>query len=185
MHQYQLDASAADIGAAFGATIGADVWDEGTVNALSPAPVIVKDASGRGRNLAPKFWGFPPPQGGEAAVLTVRNLESPFWIGNLRHVGLRCLVPATAFTLRAKGKAVECQVAGEPVFAFAGIWRDTTDYPAFAILTTDANVAIAERGVFAMPVILPPAAQEKWLSEDWRKAQALVESLPSQLMRFG
>ena len=28
-------------------------------------------------------------------VSHVRNLESPFWIGNLRHVGLRCLIPSS------------------------------------------------------------------------------------------
>ena len=31
------------------------------------------------------------------AVLTVRNPDSPFWVGNLRNSEFRCLVPATAF----------------------------------------------------------------------------------------
>lgn len=183
MQQYQLDAAAQQIGDHFRANIGKDVWEEGTVNALSPAPVIVANASG-GRMLKPCFWGFPAPGNAQAAVLTVRNLESPFWIGNLRHIGLRCLVPATSFTLRAKGKGIECQVRSDPLFAFAGTWRDTTDYPAFAILTTDANVALMDRGVFSMPVILHSKQQEQWLTQDWRKAQALVDSYPSQLMQF-
>ncbi len=185
MHQYQLNAPASAIGEHFRASIGKDVWEEGTINALSPAPVIVNGASG-GRMLKPCFWGFPPPRspgGNQAgAVLTVRNLESPFWVGNLRHIGLRCLVPATSFTLRAKGKAIECHVKADPIFAFAGTWRDTTDYPAFAIATTDANSALIDRGVFSMPVILGPGEQVKWLSEDWRSAQKLVDHFPSQLM---
>ncbi|MBN9787395.1 DUF159 family protein [Pseudonocardia sp. TMWB2A] len=184
MHQYQLDASAPAIGDHFRASIGQDVWEEGTVNALSPAPVITARPDGK-RMLRPFFWGYPPPKGGDAAVLTVRNLESPFWIGNLRHVGLRCLVPATSFTLRAKGRAVECGVVSGGLFAFAGIWKDTTDYPAFAIVTTDANRALVDRGVFSMPVILDAAEQAHWLTQDWRQAQKLVESYPSQLLRVG
>lgn len=189
MHQYQLDMPASDIGDHFRARIGKDVWEEGTVNALSPAPIIVTGANGD-RMLKPCFWGFPPPRspgagGAGGAVLTVRNLESPFWIGNLRHVGLRCLVPATSFTLRAKGRAIECRVRSEPVFAFAGTWRDTTDYPAFAILTTDANPALVDRGVFAMPVILDPAQQTHWLKDDWRQARQLVDSYPSQFLEIG
>lgn len=181
MHQYQLDASALEIGDHFRARVGKDVWEEGTVNALSAAPVIVAGPTGE-RSLRPFFWGYPPPGGANAAVLTVRNLESPFWIGNLRHVGLRCLVPVTSFTLRAKGKGIECSVRSDPIFALAGIWKDTTDYPAFAVVTTDANAALVERGIFAMPVILDPAQQVQWLKQDWRQAQKLVDSYPSQLM---
>lgn len=183
MNQYQLNASAAQIATHFDANMGKDVWEEGTVNALGPAPVISSGPTGK-RVLRPCFWGFPAPGGNNAAVLTVRNLESPFWIGNLRHVGLRCLVPATSFTARGKGKTFEVGVTAEPLFAFAGTWRDTTDYPAFAILTTDANAAMVERGSFSMPVILPREDWGKWLSQDWRKACDLVESLPSQLMSF-
>lgn len=183
MNQYQLDTDADRIAEHFDASVGKDVWEEGTVNALMPAPVIVSGPTGR-RSLRPYFWGFPPPPRGDAAVLTVRNLESPFWIGNLRHVGLRCLVPATSYTARGKGKKFECRVAGEPLFAFAGTWRDTTDYPAFAVLATDANPVLAERGSFSMPVILHRNDWGKWLSQDWRKAIDLVETLPSQLMEL-
>lgn len=181
MNQYQLDASAAQIAAAFDASIGKDVWEEGTVNALAPAPVITSGPTGK-RSLKPCFWGFPAPGGNGGTVLTVRNLESPFWIGNLRHVGLRCLVPATSFTARGKGKNFECRVKAEPLFAFAGTWRDTTDYPAFAILTADANAELIDRGSFSMPVILHRDDWGKWLSQDWRKACELVDALPSQLM---
>lgn len=184
MHQYQLDASALDIGDHFRASIGNDIWEEGTVNALSPAPVIIARPDGR-RMLRPFFWGYPPPNGGDAAVLTVRNLESPFWIGNLRHIRLRCLIPATSFTLRAKGKTMECGAVSGGLLAFAGIWKDTTDYPAFAIVTTDANRILADRGVFSMPVILDPIEQVQWLTQEWRQAQKLVEPYPSQLLKVG
>ena len=183
MNQYQLDANARQIAAVFTASMGQDIWEEGTVNALSPAPVIVSGPTGK-RSIRPYFWGFPPPPGGEVPVLTVRNLESPFWIGNLRHIGLRCLVPATSFTLRGKGKAIECRLKSEPLFAFAGIWRDTTDYPAFAIITCAPNVVLEDKGTVSMPVILQRDDWGKWLSQDWRKACQLVDALPSQLMSF-
>jgi putative SOS response-associated peptidase YedK len=113
-------------------------------------------------------------------VSTVRNLESPFWIGNLRHLELRCLIPATSFAI-GSGKARSWyRVADDPVFAFAGIWRDLTDMPVFAIICTDPPPGLADA---ATPLILPPAAQQRWLSEDWKTAQMLVQPVAPELLQ--
>ena len=95
---YRLDARARAIAATFGAEAGDDPWDGDYVAPARPAPVIVSDGRGGSRRyLRPKLWGVPPPPRGREPVTHVRNLESPFWIGTLRHAELRCLIPATAF----------------------------------------------------------------------------------------
>ncbi len=111
---YRLDATAAQIAAHFDARAGDDPWVGGYIAPGQFAPVIT---SGREfvagprpqgdppRRLIPRLWGVPPPMylappsAGDPSrtVLTVRNPDSPFWIGNLRNSEFRCLVPATSF----------------------------------------------------------------------------------------
>lgn len=136
-------------------------------------------------------WGYPPPgQSTEALgpepprwVAQVRNIESPFWIGNLRHVSLRCLIPATAYALRHNRREQWHGVRGSSLFAFAGIWRDLTDMPVFAVLTTEPNSALLPveggKGPAAMPLILGAADHDRWLSADWKEAAALVKPFPA------
>jgi hypothetical protein len=100
--------------------------------------VIVSDGRGGSRRyLRPKLWGVPPPPQGDRPVTTVRNLQSPFWIGTLRHAELRCLIPATAFAYWSGSEGAKRQhwfsVPSRPVFAFAGILRQGEDWPCFAI----------------------------------------------------
>ena len=82
---YRLDAPASAIAATFGAEAGDDPWTGDYVAPARPAPIIVSDGRGGSRRyLRPKLWGVPPPPQGDRPVTTVRNLESPFWIGTLR-----------------------------------------------------------------------------------------------------
>ncbi len=143
------------------------------------APVVVRSQKTGQRVIRPMVWGYPAPNGigpdGKVNwVPNVRNLESPFWIGNLRHSELRCLVPATSFMLRAKGKSHWFSEADAPIFAMAGIWRDLTDMPVFAILVTTSSGLPRQAGTFVMPVLLEPEQQDKWLTADWKDAQTLV-----------
>lgn len=178
---YRLDAPAGAIAAAFHADPGRDPWDGGAIHPGDFAPVIVGAPEGR-RRIAPRLWGVPPPPGvalrdPTRSVTHVRNLESPFWIGSLRHRHLRCLVPATGFPLRHGTAAL---ATGEP-FAFAGLWRDS-EVPSFAILTCEPNRLVSALGGTAMPVILQRADEESWLTAGWSRAARLVEPFPSQLM---
>ncbi len=70
----------------------------------------------------------------------------------------------------------------QPIFALAGIWRDS-EVASFAYLTTQANEAISaispKSSQPSMPVILHPEDHETWLSADWDSAQALVEPYPA------
>lgn len=187
---YRLDAPASAIAAAFDAEAGDDPWAGGYVAPGRPAPVIVSDGRGGSRRfLRPKLWGVPPPPQGTQPVTTVRNLESPFWIGTLRHPELRCLVPATAFPAWSGPAGAKRQhwfsVSSRRIFAFAGIQRQIEDWPGFAIVTTDANRLVAHHRPGAMPVIVHAEDYGRWLTADWREAKALVSAFPSQLMTVG
>ncbi|WCT78847.1 DUF159 family protein [Novosphingobium humi] len=156
---YRLDADAARIAVALGADPAGDVWMGGPVAPGGYAPVAISDKE-RGRILVPRLWGVPPPPRGDHIVPHVRNLDSPFWIGTLRHTQFRCLVPMTAF--HARGGWMEDRA--RPVLAAVGIWRDS-EIPSFAILTVEA-----------MPVILKPQDFRTWLHADFKLARRLAES---------
>lgn len=183
---YRLDARAEILGDVFGAEVGADPWLGGYVAPGKPAPVILRQDN-RVRAVAPRIWGVPPPPKGDRPVTNIRNLESPFWIGSLRYIGSRCLVPVTSFQEWGGRAGARTQhwfsVPSQPVFAFAGIWRES-EVPSFAFLTTDPNPLVAGVHPKAMPLILQPDDYETWLAADWKTASKLVAPFPSQLMRM-
>jgi putative SOS response-associated peptidase YedK len=189
--RYRLEAGSADIATALSADLGPDPWGGGEVGVGQFAPVITRGGKSGRRVIRPMHWGYPPPGqpsetfglGPPRWVASVRNLESPYWIGNLRHCELRCLIPATHFE-NGTGKARRWYcVADEPVFAIAGIWRDLTDMPVFAVLATEpssALIPVEGKGASAsMPLILQRADHDRWLRADWKEAQELVRPLPS------
>lgn len=185
---YRLDAPANQIAAHFGADPGADPWDGGYVAPKRPGPVAVSNGQlGGARRMVPMLWGFPPPPQGRAPVTNVRNLSSPFWIGTLRHAELRCLVPVTAFQEWSGESGAKRQhwftQPATPIFAFAGIFRYTDDWPCFAFLTCEPNRLVAAYHPKAMPLILHPEDYGSWLSGDWNEIKALVAPFPSQLMK--
>ena len=198
---YRLDAPAHAIARAFGFSAGNDPWSGGHVSPGQFAPVVT---SGREfvagprterqpLRMIPRLWGVPPPpSAGETgrAVLTVRNPDSPFWVGNLRNSEFRCLIPATAFmewgrTDPQSGRRRQHWFApsDQPLFAMAGVWKDS-EVASFALLTCDANALLRTAGVERMPVILPAgAACDTWLRAGWDKAKALIAPYASSLMR--
>lgn len=206
---YRLDTDAAAIGRHFGARTGEDPWAGGMIAPSSFAPVVTAGRefiagprpSGRmlESRLIPRLWGVPPPpsawggMGGETrrdGIATVRNPDSPFWIGNLRNAEFRCLVPASAFMVWGKGKDAEgrrrrCWFAcsDQPLFAMAGVWKDS-EVPSFAILTCEPNAALRAEGREAMPVIMPPDpnAWQTWLHAGWDRARGLLAPYASSLM---
>ncbi len=200
---YRLDATAGAIAEHFGASAQRDdPWAGGHIAPGGFGPVVT---SGREfvagprpdghlpRRLVPRQWGVPPPMSaGETGrgVLSVRNPDSPFWIGNLRNSEFRCLVPATSFMEWGKGtdrdgRRRHCRfsLADQPLFAFAGVWIDS-EVPSFALLTTEPNAALRHEGRDAMPAILPPdpATWALWLTGDWKGAQGLLAPYSSSLM---
>ncbi len=186
--EYHLDATSQQIASAFDAHQGPDPWQGGGLAPGEFAPVIVRSQKTGQRVIRPMVWGFPAPGGiapnGQVSwVPTVRNVDSPFWIGNLRHVELRCLVPATSFILRAQRKQAKFAVYEQSMFTMAGTWRDLTDMPVFAIMTADAVEEAKALGANSAPVILDPAQQQIWLSAEWKEASLLVAPCAGTLHR--
>lgn len=195
---YRLDAISADIARRFGADAGPDPWAGGEIAPGQFAPVIVRSGKTGRKVIRPMHWGYPPPgemmmpgNGPPRWVSHVRNLKSPFWIGNLRHSELRCLVPVTSFCTMPtiappRGlarKASWLSIPDQPIFAFAGIWRDLTDMPVFAFLTTEPNAILRPIKAAAMPVVLHADDHDSWLRADWKEAEQLVVPFPSQFMQ--
>jgi putative SOS response-associated peptidase YedK len=179
--RYRLEAASDQVATALSANQGPDPWGGGAPSPGEFAPVVTRSQKTGHRVIRPVVWGYPAPgaegisASGEVRwVPTVRNLESPFWVGNLRHSELRCVIPATAFMLRGKGREHWFSVPGNPVFAFAGIWRDLTDMPVFAILVTDASGEAKNAGANTMPCILEADQYDRWLRADWKEVQDLV-----------
>ena len=198
---YRLDADAAAIARIFALSAHDDPWSGGHVAPQGFAPVITAGRefiAGPGdgqqpRRMVPRLWGVPPPPSAHdpaRPVLSVRNTESPFWIGNLRNPEFRCLVPATAFMEWGKvgpdGKRRQhwFGCTDQPLFAMAGVWKDS-EVPAFALLTCEPNAEVRATGREAMPVILPPDrhAHKVWLRGGWDRASALLQPYSSSLMR--
>lgn len=187
MHLYHLRADAAAIGRCFSAEVGQDPWTGGHITPLNPAPVIVSNGREGGRRfLKPRLWGVPPPPNGTNPITSVRNLDSPFWIGTLRHQELRCLVPVTSFAIwsRRTGQNVQHQVrmADTPMFAFAAILRQTEDWPSFAILHGESNRLLRHYRDGPMPIIIGREDYGRWLSAEWKDARPLTEPMGSQYM---
>lgn len=202
---YRLDAPAGAVARHFAAGAGHDPWQGGHVSPGGFAPVITtgrefvagpRPPGEPARRMIPRLWGVPPPpsatMGGDAprGIASVRNLDSPFWIGHLRNSEFRCLVPATAFMewgagRDADGKRRQCwfTLADQPLFAFAAVWKDS-EIPSVALITCEANAALRAEGRDTMPVILPPDPQAHhiWLNGGWGRAQALVAPYSSSLM---
>lgn len=198
---YRLAADAAAIARQFGAAAGSDPWAGGTVAPGQFAPVLTtgRDAPAGPRGerqplrMVPRQWGVPPPpSAGDPArgVLSVRNPDSPFWIGNLRNSEFRCLIPATALMVWGRvdpttGKRRQHWLAptDQPLFAVAGVWKDS-EVPSFALLTCEPNAAWREAGQQAMPAILPPdpGAWSTWLRGEWSRAAALLLPYPSSMI---
>lgn len=198
---YRLDAPAAALARAFNARAGDDPWAGGVVGPGQFAPVIT---AGRDfiagarlerqpRRLVPRLWGVPPPPSApdqRRAVLTVRNPDSPFWIGNLRNSEFRCLVPATAFSEWGDGTDTEGRRlrhlfgAGDGgLLAMAGVWKDA-EVPGFALVTCPARGEARALGVERLPVILPQAGHDLWLYGGWDRAGALIAPAAEGALRL-
>lgn len=202
-HFYRLDAPAAAVARAFGVAAGDDPWRGGPVGPTQFAPVVTAGRefiagarTTRGpRRLVPRLWGVPPPPSApdqRRAVLTVRNVDSPFWIGNLRNSEFRCLVPATSFTEWGAGVDTEgrrlrhtVSAADGGLLALAGVCKDA-EVPGFALLTCRASPMLRALGVERMPVVLPRdgRALDTWLHAGWDHAAALVVPASDEALRL-
>lgn len=198
---YRLDTPAAAIARAFAAQAGDDPWRGGPVGPGQFAPVITAGREfvagpRQGRQparMVPRLWGVPPPPSApdqRRAVLTLRNPDSPFWIGNLRNSEFRCLVPATQFSAWGAGTDTEGRrlrhafgPAEGGLLAMAGVWKDS-EVPSFAILNRPAHGEARALGVERLPVIVEQSAHDLWLHGGWDRAGALLAGAPQGALRL-
>jgi putative SOS response-associated peptidase YedK len=76
----------------------------------------------------------------------------------------RCLLPVGGYTQRGKRNSrIAVTVAEDLTLAIAGVWESGWPAPAFAVVTTEANEALAP-AMQRMPVLLPPELWPLWLS---------------------
>lgn len=138
-------------------------------------------AQGRLRAMT---WGFPLALTGRAGqklkprpVTNAREdkLASPFWRASF--VERRCLIPVSAWAEAEgeKGRMTRTWYAlpGEGPFAVAGLWRPSAEWgDVYAMVMVDGCAAMADVHD-RMPVLLPPAAWERWLHAPPPEALAL------------
>lgn len=157
---------------------------------------VARDVDGS-RVLDVMSWGFPhlvkTPKTGklvEKPVTNVRNLASSFWRTALTSPSRRCLVPVTEFSEYGPGIPGKLplhwfSIPSRPIFAFAGVWRPLGDGGAFAFLTCEPNLLVADIHPKAMPVILHEEDYDRWLTCNYDDAIGLAAPYPSQLMAVG
>ena len=157
----------------------------------SEAPVVISAATSQ-RQLHMMRWGWPPFGEIRRPITNVRNLASPLWRSALADPARRCLVPVTAFSEWSAAPDPQTRrkrkhwfdLPGDPLFAFAGLWRQAEDGPRFAFLTCAPNETVGRVHPKAMPIILRPGAMcERWLTADGPAAAALQQPLADHLMR--
>lgn len=158
-NRYRLDADRVALAATFGVFISGDLsLPPGELFPRRTGAVIRRD--GERLVLDRMSWGLPPPGSARSPLTNVRKLDSPYWRSLLSRPASRCLVPVTSFCEWSgeKGAKVEnwFSLRNQPVFAFAGVWRqvDGTGAAAYGFLTCAPNPLVGRVHPKAMPVIL-------------------------------
>jgi len=185
--RYFLDADGNIIAYTFHVPVHDRIRKRFNIAPTQEAPVV-RAADGGARAVAMLRWGLVPSWAKELAIgtkmINARSEtveEKPSFRNAFRH--RRCIVPATGF-FEWQGEPGRKQpfaitVSDRPLIAFAGLWeswrpKDGDPVETFTILTTDANAAVAaihDR----MPVILPEADREAWLTASAEVARTLMK----------
>lgn len=135
--------------------------------------LVVRELEGA-RVMQSMIWGFPlrlkgmKPESKPKPVNNIADLRKNMWVGLARKPEWRCLIPLTAFAEAEGPKGAKTRtwfsVTDQPVFAWAGLWRDSAEWgPVYAGVMTACNEAI--RPVHdRMPVLLQPDEYDRWLN---------------------
>ena len=167
---YQVKSSQTEIADFFDAIVqdaGGNLADE--VYPGYPAPVV---AQGKVR---PMTWGFPFQRtGAKGQPLKPRpvnnartdKLKSFFWRDSFEN--RRCLIPVTRFAeaegVRGSMTRTWFSMPDSPLFAVAGIWRETDEWgAASSMIMTNASDQVA-RVHDRMPVVLRREDWSQWLT---------------------
>lgn len=176
---YKMDKSASEVARLFG------------VNAPAPSNAPPEVYPGRpglvvaGGSLQSMVWGFPfamksKKTGALLKPKPVNNaradkLDSFMWRFSFEE--RRCLIPVTEFAEAEGEKGGKTRtwfsLPDQPVFAIAGVWRDTDEWgPAYSMVMTEACIHV--EGVHdRMPVILRSDDWARWTDASAEDARSL------------
>lgn len=180
---YTVRKSAAEVAAHFG--VDAPVHSNAGEEVYPGYPgMVIREHEGR-RIMQSMVWGFPlrlrtmSPTAKPRPVNNIADLRKNMWIGLARKPEWRCLIPLTAFAEAEGTKGGKTRtwfsVADEPIFAWAGLWRDSAEWgPVYSGVMTDCNEAI--RPVHdRMPVLLHRDDHDRWLHGSFDEIIAFQE----------
>lgn len=142
--------------------------------------------------LRTMVWGFPfkprdaKPESKPRPVNNARadKLDSFMW--RYSFAERRCLIPVTAFAESEGPKGGKTRtwfsLPDQPVFAVAGIWRDTAEWgPAYSMIMTEACLHVADVHD-RMPVILERKDWADWLDGPPDAAGLLCRPYPELMV---
>jgi len=184
---YRMTKAHAEVARLFNAELGS--VGNAAVELYPGYPGLVV-AEGQLRSMA---WGFPLAlKGKNGQALKPRpvnnaradKLDSFMWRSSFHE--RRCLIPVTAFAEAEgeKGRMTRTwfRLPDAPVFAVAGIWRDTPEWgPAYAMVMTEACIHIADVHD-RMPVILRPSQWRDWIDGPPDSASLLCRPYPEMIV---
>ncbi|MEN7538801.1 SOS response-associated peptidase [Aurantiacibacter flavus] len=137
-------------------------------------------------------WGFPlAVKGAKGQWLKPRpvnnaradKLDSYMW--RYSFAERRCLIPVSAFAEAEGPKGAKTRtwfsVPDQPVFAIAGIWRDTDEWgPAYSMVMTEACIHVADVHD-RMPVVLRRNEWSDWLEGPAKTAREFCRPYPDRM----
>ena len=145
----------------------------GEIRPTDVAPVIAPSSRDRSLGAFPMQWGFTHPKRGMLVFNTRMETaqEREMFVGSVND--RRCLIPASCYyewkriDPKRKERYTFQAEDGSPLL-MAGLYIRTSDQlrlPCFTILTQDAEKSIQALHP-RMPVLVPFARAEEWLSPD-------------------
>lgn len=188
---YRMSATVAEIARLFNATNelgGANLATE--IYPSYPGAVVVPSETGGA--LRRMNWGFPLVlKGKDGQPLKPRpvnntrsdKLDSYMW--RYSFAKRRCLIPLTAWAEAEGAKGAKTRtwlrVAGEDIFAAAGIWRGSEEWgDVYSMVMTDAAEATAEVHD-RMPVLLAKDDWTTWTDGPANEARSLCVAYEGEI----
>ena len=158
-------------------SLGVPLTTSGEIRPTNIVPVVAPSALGRKPSAYPMKWGFTHPTQG-MLVFNTRSESAdtkPLFVTSIED--RRCLVPATCYYEWQKvgNKKVKYAIAptDQPLYLAGLYFRNSREkLPCFSILTMDAADSIKSIHN-RMPVIIPQARRDDWLSANCPYAEAL------------
>lgn len=178
---YRMDKSAAEVARIFGVGVPAPSNAGAEIYPGYPGWVVAE------RALRTMTWGFPlaltsKKTGKKLKPKPINNTRSDKldrFMWRYSFAERRCLIPVSRFAEAEGPKGAKTRtwfsMPDQPVFAVAGIWRDTDEWgPAYSMIMTDAAGIVAEVHD-RMPLVLHSGHYRQWTDGAPEEARELCK----------